>query len=106
MTNEQIVKAYIDGDKYYYGANHLLIDGAFLFNYSTALCEIDRKNGKARFNTNKYSRTTAKIQNLLKYHLQCAGYDIEESEDFSFGGWWNYGYQGAQVYCADGSTRW
>ena len=104
MTNEQIMKDFINGDRYYYGANHLLIDGNRLYNYSTCLCEIDRKTGTAKFNSEKYSTTTSKIQSKLFYLLQCAGFDIEETS-FRFGGWWNYGYQGAPNYKANGKTR-
>lgn len=106
MTNEQIMNDYISGTRTVYGANHLLIDGNVLFNYSTAICEIDREAKKARLNVRKYSTTTSKIQSRLHSLLHQAGFEIEESEDFRFGGWWNFGYQGAQVYKADGSTRW
>lgn len=76
--------------------NHLLVDGNKLYNYSTEILEMDRKNKTIRFNVRKYSSTTSKIQshiyNVLKYHFD--GWTLIEYEGEPCN-YWNYGHMGA-----------
>lgn len=95
MTNNEMIRAYVNGTMTRGAVNHIgFKDGTFI-NYATILCEIDRENMLAHFNSRKYSTTTSKIQSRLRSELTEAGFEISEydGEPCYI---WNYGYQGAQ----------
>lgn len=83
MTNNEFIIRFVSGRC---GSNteahgHLgIVNGNTLVNYSTVLCVIDRDNKKAKFNIKKYSRTTGKIQTMIRYQLSCYGFEVEEYE--------------------------
>lgn len=94
MTNKELIKVFISGNKKTAVANHLGFKDDRLINYSTVLCRIDRNEKQAMFNNRKYSPTTSKIQSMLRRELSYSGYEIIEYE--GSGAYpWNYGYQGA-----------
>ena len=97
MTNKDIILAFIDGSEKFGATNHTGFSENRLFNYSTLMCEIDRKNKKARVNIRKYSTSTSKIQSMIRAALIDKNYMIDE-----FVGdpctYWNMGYQGAARY--------
>ena len=95
MNNKDFIQEFIDGDHRFNAYCHLGYTENKLWNYSTVICEIDRKNKTARFNCKKYSNTTSRIQSTLRHKLQTAGYEITDyvGEDCTY---WNWGYQGAK----------
>ena len=94
MTNNDIIRIFVNGSKKAAAANHIGFYDNRLFSYSTVICEIDRSKKSALFNSRKYSRTTSKHQSALRYSLEAAGYSIKEYNGPD--AWaWNYGYQGA-----------
>lgn len=95
MTNRELISQYIKGNKRAGATNHLGFIGNELVNYSTTICVIDRANKCARVNKRKYSTTTSKIQNMLAYELNIAGYEVEEYQGEPCH-YWNWGYQGAE----------
>lgn len=101
MKNNELIKIYINGNKEAGTVNHIGFIKNDFYNYSTLICTIDRENKTAQFNNRKYSHTTGKIQNNLKYELNQAGYIIEEYEGPEAIPW-NYGYQGAPTLKAAG----
>lgn len=96
MTNREIINEFINNPREKGNAcNHLLYKGNGIINYSTLMCTVDRENKKALLNVTKYSRTTSKIQGMIRYELECAGFEIEEVHGEFPRNWWNYGYMGA-----------
>lgn len=95
MDNRTFIKEFIEGKRVFGAYCHLGCTEDTLYNYSTAICKIDRKNKTAEFNCKKYSRTTSGIQNELRWQLQKAGYKITDyvGEPANM---WNCGYQGAE----------
>ena len=95
MTNKDLITMYLDGNKKAGACNHLMFTGSDLYNYSTLMCTVNREAKTAKFNTRKYSRTTSKIQGMIRRLLEGRGYSIEE-----YNGepcvYWNFGYQGAE----------
>ena len=95
MTNKELINEYITDGKNFNATNHLGYAGNTLFNYSTAICLIDRANRIAAVNARKYSTTTSKIQGTLRYELARNGYEIKDYDGEPCY-YWNLGYQGAQ----------
>lgn len=100
MTNRDLIQEYISGRRRYNATNHLGYTDAKLWNYSTVICEVNRSAKKAKVNVRKYSRTTSKIQSMLRTELAQAGFEVEEYEgpdawDAWGRGMWNFGYMGA-----------
>ena len=98
MTNDALLTMFIEGTKRYGACNHLGFTDDKLWNYSTVLCEIDRRNRRAKLNVRKYSTTTSKIQSKLKYKLSVHGYAIEEVQGEPVRYLWNAGYMGAEKW--------
>ena len=94
MTNNNLLNEYINGGKEANAYCHLMYRGNILVNYSTVICEIDRGNKTAKLNAKKYSVTTTKIQNELRFLLKANDFTVEEYEGDS-ARWWNCGYMGA-----------
>ena len=89
MTINDFVEMYVNNpDGKAVLRQNFFTDGVFT-NYSTDICQIVGK--VARLNIRKYSRTTSKLQSLLRYALERNGYTIEEynGEPCTY---WNYGY--------------
>ena len=64
MRKEELLKAFIEGNEKGKGSN-LRIEGKFLFNYSTIIAYRIEKD-IIIVNSEKYSQTTTKNQNILK----------------------------------------
>lgn len=94
MTNLDLIREYIKGEREYGACNHIGYQGDVLINYGTKLCSIDRDAKKAEVNGSYYSRTTSKIQNYLKRELEAQGYEITLVEG-DYAVLWNWGYMGA-----------
>ena len=97
MTNKDFIKSFIAGEKEYGACNHLGYTGKTLWNYSTVICEVDRKNKCADLNTRRYSNTTGRIQSMLRRELEASGYSINEYIGKP-ANMWNYGYMGAEKW--------
>ena len=97
MTNYDCIIDFVTGKKTYGAVNHIGYQLNKLWNYSTVLCEIDRENKTARVNARKYSRTTSKIQDLIRSALINNGFEIVNYIGES-ANYWNYGYMGAARY--------
>lgn len=95
MTNYDCIMDYVNGKKTYGAVNHIGYQLNKLWNYSTLMCEIDRDAKTAKVNTRKYSRTTSKIQSMIRAALVNKGYTIIEY-DGEHANYWNYGYMGAE----------
>lgn len=93
MTNYDAINEFVKHDAVI-GCNHIAVKNNKLYNYSTLLCELNRDEKSAKFNTRKYSRTTGKIQSMIRAALNRAGYSIQEYTGDNCR-YWNYGYQGA-----------
>lgn len=63
MTNEQILKKFVEGATTG-KTNNLRIVGNLLYNYQTVIAERSETNGFA-LNRTKYSQTTSKIQSKI-----------------------------------------
>ncbi len=71
MTNLQVIQAFRDGaTRGKSGDGNLYIDGDLLRNYDTTLAQ--RVNYGNIYNATKYSRTTSKIQTMIKRELNIA----------------------------------
>lgn len=99
MTNKELIKEFIRGNRRYGATNHLGYTDNKLYNYSTVICEIDRANRKALFNCRKYSTTTGRIQSTLRAELEMFGFTVEEFYGAQ-ARMWNFGYQGAKRWTA------
>lgn len=95
MTNNEAIRAFVNGTMKRGAVNHIGWNNDRFINYSTELCAIDRASGTALFNTRKYSTTTSKIQSALRRELEAAGFKITEVVG-NPAHIWNYGYQGAE----------
>ena len=97
MRNEDFIDKYIETPDFKGACNHLIACNNELVNYSTTICKIDPVKHTADFNARKYSRTTGKIQSMLKRALINHGYKVNEynGNDAYI---WNYGYMGAPIY--------
>ena len=95
MNNTDFIKEYIKGTREYNAYCHLAYKGDTLWNYSTVICVVDRKNKKAIFNCRKYSNTTSRIQSNLRGQLKREDFTITDyvGDNANF---WNCGYQGAE----------
>ncbi len=51
-----------------------------LINYNTAIAVFDNKKNEVVLNSTKYSRTTSKIQNLIRFHCKEKGIKLIEKE--------------------------
>ena len=96
MTNRELIREFIRGEREYNACNHLGYKQDTLYNYSTIIARIDRWRETCQVNARKYSTTTSKIQTMLRSELAHAGFAIEEYDgEGAF--MWNYGYMGAPV---------
>ena len=95
MTNYDFIKEFVKGEKDYNANGHLIYFNNELVNYSTTLCIIDRAQKTAKLNTRKYSRTTSKIQSLIRSALEYYYFTIEDYYGET-AKWWNCGYMGAE----------
>ena len=68
--NDEILKAFIDGNKA--SNRNLYTDGNNLINYSTRIAE--KRNGFIYISSMRYSITTSKIQNKLRYMVGKGNY--------------------------------
>jgi hypothetical protein len=94
MTNNEAIRAFVNGTMKRGAVNHIGWNNDKLINYSTTLCEIERDTNTAYFNRSKYSTTTSKIQSALRRELEAAGLNIIECDGEPCY-IWNYGYMGA-----------
>lgn len=99
MTNRNLIREFIEGNRRYGAVNHIGFTDNTLWNYSTVMCEIDRENHIAAVNVRKYGTATSKVQSEIKYMLSLKGYKVKEftGESAHF---WNAGYMGAQRWRA------
>lgn len=97
MRNIDIIMDYVEGKKEYGAVNHIGYTLNRIWNYSTLMCEIDRKENKAYLNIRKYSRTTTKIQNMIRDTLTKYGFEIVEVMGAA-ANYWNFGYMGAETW--------
>ena len=94
MTNNDVIRIFVNGTKNSAMTAHLGFIDNKLVNYSTTICMIDREEKAAAVNVKKYSTTTSKIQSALLRELKYAGYTVNEYEGEECY-YWNCGYQGA-----------
>jgi hypothetical protein len=75
MKNIEVINAFFKGEKG--KAGNLFSDGKTLINYSTIIAKRIPEQNNIYLNSNKYSPTTSKIQNMIR---RSANYDqkIEE----------------------------
>ena len=86
MKIEELVKNFSNGATTGQASGgRVRIDGAFLINYDTTIAE--RVPGGVRLNVRKYSRTTSKLQNKIRYYCKI----IEEYEGAS-ANFYNWGW--------------
>lgn len=81
MTNKEVCKAFVMGEDYAMGSN-LSIRGNVLYSYATAICQ-RLGNDKFVYNETKYSSTTSRHQNCLRYALR--GHEVETVSKISRG---------------------
>ena len=100
MTNNDFINDYVNGNITTPKANgHLATDGINLYSYSTPICSIDPIKKVATLNRTRYSVTTSRHQTATAYLLSRAGYIYNEIDNVAMnGGWWNFGFQGAEIW--------
>lgn len=88
MSNEKVIRAFLNkkcgktstrniiNGYYMYRGETLKSNGLELINYATRIAY--HQNGKLYLNTKKYSRTTSKIQTLLKRLAENMDFEIVE----------------------------
>ena len=67
MKNEDVLQAFVMGRKGKSSNGNLISDGVELINYSTVIAKY--QDEKILFNTKKYSVTTSRIQNQLRFMI-------------------------------------
>jgi len=76
VRNEEVVEAFLRGFAARSHNNNLRTDGFELVNYSTLIAT--RLGRSVVLNAQKYSKTTSRIQNLVRYKAKEMGYDLME----------------------------
>lgn len=91
MNNEKVIKKFLEKEQaqtqlrdiingyYTYKGRTLYTIDNKLVNYNTIIAYID--NNTLYINTKKYSSTTSRIQNKLKYLASLTNYDIVEYQE-------------------------
>ena len=104
MTNAELIKEYINGNRTHNAVNHIGYKGSDLFSYSTKICEIDRDKKSASVNTKYYSNTTSRQTSELIWQLKNKGYSISTYEGEWLSYFWNGGMMGAPIMTAKDMT--
>lgn len=83
MRNEEVIKAFINGEEKGSGSN-LFINGNKLINYSTCIA-YRKDNGMILLNGEHYSRTTSKYQNMFRrtFIKEVNYIEFKTEEDFN-----------------------
>lgn len=88
MTNEQIARAFANGDTTGYTNNQtLFIEGDTIYSYGHHFPIAKRYNGIYLFNSKSYSVTTSKHQSLVRCELggdvvNCPDCDVTKAEEY------------------------
>ena len=101
MTNREFIDKFVSGNlKQPACCNHLLAVNDRLYSYSTEILHIDVENRLVEFNTAKYSRTTSKHQTMIRrsINVYLPSFSLKEYDGDTNIYYWNYGYQGADVW--------
>ena len=80
MRNNDFIKAYVDGYRTEGAHGRMAYKDGRLISYRTVICDINRREKTAYFNTKKYSATTSRLQNTLLTMLEADGYTVEKYE--------------------------